>query len=178
MITDDLRSRALAWADDDPDAATATALRDLLERADAGDQDAADELTSAFAGPLTFGTAGLRAALGPGPGRMNRVVVSQAAAGFANWLKAQGHTSGRVLIGYDARYNSDVFAADTAEIMAAAGFEAVLTDAPPPPPVVAGGRNHVGGVAARGGAPAHHPPPPPRSSPSASSTSAASPPSS
>ncbi|MFC6396127.1 phospho-sugar mutase [Luteococcus sanguinis] len=158
MITDDLRSRALAWADDDPDAATATALRDLLERADAGDQDAAEELTSAFAGPLTFGTAGLRAALGPGPGRMNRVVVSQAAAGFANWLKAQGHTSGRVLIGYDARYNSDVFAADTAEIMAAAGFEAVLTDAPTPTPVVAFGIKHFGCVAAVVVTASHNPP--------------------
>ena len=41
------------------------------------------ELTSAFAGPLEFGTAGLRGPVGPGPARMNRVVVTQAAAGFA-----------------------------------------------------------------------------------------------
>jgi hypothetical protein len=31
-----------------------------------------------------------------------------------------------VIIGYDARHNSDIFASDTAEIMAGAGFEALI----------------------------------------------------
>lgn len=158
MLDSDLRAAAEAWADQDPDPATTQALADLVERADADDAEALAELSDAFAGPLTFGTAGLRAALGPGPGRMNRVVVSQAAAGFAAWLKAAGHEGGRVLIGYDARYNSDVFARDTAEIMAAAGFEAWLTDQSTPTPVVAFGIKEFGCVAAVVVTASHNPP--------------------
>ena len=142
-----LRTAIDEWLAEDPDAATRTALTQLAERADAGDDAALAELESAFAGPLTFGTAGLRAALGPGPARMNRVVVSRAAAGLAAWLTARGLGGGTVLIGYDARYNSDVFARDTAEIMAGAGFDAVLTREPIPTPLVAFGITHLGCVA-------------------------------
>ena len=143
-----LRTAIEDWLAEDPDVATHAALTLLAERADAGDEAALAELESAFSGPLTFGTAGLRAALGPGPGRMNRVVVSRAAAGFAAWLTTHGLAGGTVLIGYDARYNSDVFSRDTAEIMSAAGFDAVLTEAPTPTPVVAFGIRHIGCVAA------------------------------
>ena len=138
-LDDALVAQIESWRDQDLDPATALALTELLTQARAGDQAALSELASAFAGPLSFGTAGLRAALGPGPGRMNRVVVSQAAAGFGRWLHSQGHSSGRVLVGHDARYNSDEFAQDTAEILSAAGFEVWLTDGPVPTPVVAFG---------------------------------------
>ncbi|WP_203567373.1 phospho-sugar mutase [Aestuariimicrobium ganziense] len=153
-----LRHQAREWQTADPDPATAAALVGLLDKADAGDQDALAELRDAFAGPLTFGTAGLRAALGPGPNRMNRVVVSQAAAGFARWLRDQGHSGGRVLIGYDARYNSDVFARDTAEIMAGHGFEAMVTDQRTPTPVVGFGIKHFGAAAAVVVTASHNPP--------------------
>ena len=158
MLTDDLRAATDAWQAQDPDASTVTALQNLVAKSDAGDADALAELESAFAGPLTFGTAGLRAAIGPGPGRMNRVVVSQAAAGFAQWLLDRGQSGGKVLIGYDARYKSEEFARDTAEIMAAAGFEALLTDQPTPTPVVAFGIKHFGCVAAVVVTASHNPP--------------------
>ena len=58
-----LRDQLAAWREQDPDVATAAALDDLLARADAGDTAAAAELADAFAGPLEFGTAGLRARL-------------------------------------------------------------------------------------------------------------------
>lgn len=154
----DLYARAEAWRQADPDAATATALAELLDRARSGDGQAHDALADSFSGPLTFGTAGLRAALGPGPARMNRVVVSQAAAGFGQWLSARGRAGGKVLIGYDARYNSEVFARDTAEILQAAGFEALLTDQPTPTPVVAFGIGHFGCVAAVVVTASHNPP--------------------
>lgn len=64
MIEENLRAQLIAWRDSDPDQATAAALDDLLARADDGDAAAEAELVDAFAGPLTFGTAGLRGALG------------------------------------------------------------------------------------------------------------------
>ena len=154
----ELYDRAEAWRAVDPDPATATALGELVTAARGGDEDARAELADAFSGPLTFGTAGLRAKLGAGPARMNRVVVSQAAAGFAQWLQDQGHAGGKVLIGHDARYNSAQFARDTAEIMQAAGFEALLTDQDVPTPVVAFGIQHFGCVAGVVVTASHNPP--------------------
>ena len=155
---DALYAQAEAWREADIDVVTAAALDDVLERARMGDLTAQTTLADSFSGPLTFGTAGLRAALGPGPARMNRVVVSRAAAGFAQWLLAQGKQGGKVLIGYDARYNSDVFARDTAEIMQAAGFEALLTAQSTPTPVVAFGIKHYDCVAAVVVTASHNPP--------------------
>ncbi|HET6529485.1 MAG TPA: phospho-sugar mutase, partial [Actinoplanes sp.] len=90
-----------------------------------------------FSGRLEFGTAGLRGALGPGPRRMNRVVVGQAAAGLARYLLDSGLAGGTVVVGFDARYNSDVFARDTAEVMTGAGLRALLLPRPLPTPVLA-----------------------------------------
>lgn len=146
------------WRAQDPDAATVAALDDLVARAQAGDDEAFAEVVDAFSGPLTFGTAGLRGALGPGPARMNRVVVSRAAAGLAAHLADHGQTGGRVIIGYDARYNSDIFARDTAEILAAAGFEAMILDRPTPTPLVAFGIRHLGCVAGVVVTASHNPP--------------------
>lgn len=147
-----------AWLAEDPDEATRTALSTQLAAARQGDEEAVAAIESAFAGPLTFGTAGLRAALGPGPARMNRVVVQRAAAGFAAWLREHGHEGGTVVIGYDARYNSDVFARDTAEIMAGAGFHALLSDQPIPTPVTAFAIGHHRAVAGVMVTASHNPP--------------------
>ncbi|WP_342371930.1 phospho-sugar mutase [Propioniciclava soli] len=147
-----------AWRDADPDPATATALGNLLEKAAAGDAEASAELADAFSGRLAFGTAGLRAPLGPGPNRMNRVVVSQAAAGLGRWLLDAGHAGEQVLIGYDARYNSDVFARDTAEILAGLGLRPLLTETAVPTPVVAFGIGHLGCVAGVVVTASHNPP--------------------
>jgi len=132
---------ARAWLAEDPDPATAAELSALLDRAESGDTAAADELSDAFDGTLQFGTAGLRGRLGPGSNRMNRVVVARAAAGLAAYLRAHGGT--RVVVGYDARRNSDVFARDTAEIMAAAGIQAMVLPAALPTPVLAFAIRHL-----------------------------------
>ncbi|MCW2811788.1 MAG: phospho-sugar mutase, partial [Friedmanniella sp.] len=141
------RDRVEAWASQVPDPATRRTALDLLARSAAGEAAATTELRDAFTGRLTFGTAGLRAALGPGPNRMNRVVVSQAAAGLARYLREQGMAGGSVVVGFDARHSSDVFARDTAEILAGAGFHALLTAHPVPTPVLAFGIRHLGCVA-------------------------------
>ncbi|HQY99513.1 MAG TPA: phospho-sugar mutase [Propionicimonas sp.] len=157
-MDENLRGRIASWREQDPDVATAAALDDLLAKADAGDAPATAELVDAFAGPLAFGTAGLRGPLGPGPARMNRVVVSQAAAGLAAHLIAQGLDGGRVIVGYDARYNSEVFARDTAEILAGAGLLPLLCSRALPTPVVAFGIRHFDCVAGVVVTASHNPP--------------------
>ena len=85
------------------------------------------------------GTAGLRAEVGAGPLRMNRLVVRQAAAGLADWLLAHvADASHRgVVIGYDARRKSELFALDTAYVLAARGIRSMVFSSVVPTPVLA-----------------------------------------
>ncbi|MEJ5913425.1 phospho-sugar mutase [Pseudokineococcus sp. 1T1Z-3] len=134
------RERAVAWAEADPDPATSEQLRDLLRRSDGGDTEATAELDDAFAGPLAFGTAGLRGRLGPGPNRMNQVVVRRAAAGLARYLREREggpESPPAVVVGYDARHGSHRFALDTVAVLVGAGLAATLLPRPLPTPVLA-----------------------------------------
>lgn len=154
--TTDLLDRARAWAADDPDEATRAELVAAIAAIEGGGDSA--DLSDAFAGTLEFGTAGLRGPLGPGPNRMNRVVVTRAAAGLAAYLHDHGHGRGRVVIGYDARHNSDVFARDTAEVMTGAGLKALVMPRPLPTPIVAFAIRELGCVAGVVVTASHNPP--------------------
>lgn len=152
-------ARAIArWTEQDPDPQTRQQVAELLTAAESGNAQATAELVDAFSARLQFGTAGLRGALGPGPNRMNRVVVGQAAAALASYLLDHGLTGGKVIIGFDARDNSNVFARDTAEIMAGAGFQSMITAGPLPTPVVAFGIRHLGCAAGIVVTASHNPP--------------------
>jgi phosphomannomutase len=157
-LSDDLARAIASWTEQDPDPQTRRQVDDLLTAADSGDARAMAELVDAFSSRLEFGTAGLRGALGPGPNRMNRVVVGQTAAGLATYLLDHGLAGGKVIIGFDARHNSDVFARDTAEIMSGAGFQAMITSGPLPTPVVAFGIHNLGCVAGVVVTASHNPP--------------------
>ncbi|PPB49568.1 phosphomannomutase [Arthrobacter pityocampae] len=136
---DTLLAAADAWSAADPDPRTAEELRTLAGRVRSGDPAAEHELQDSFSGPLLFGTAGLRAALGAGPNRMNRVVVRRAAAGVgAHALDlAAGAYAPRAVVGFDARHNSRIFAEETAAILTAAGIETFLMPRELPTPVLA-----------------------------------------
>ncbi len=196
-------ARARAWMAQDPDADTRAELRALVEAAEAGDAGAADDLADRFATRLAFGTAGLRGALGAGSNRMNRVLVAQAAAGLAAYvreragmpplaadapaaadrppagtsaaaltdapspdaLEAEGpqipgilDDAPIVVIGYDGRRNSDVFARDSAEIFAGAGLRAILLPRLLPTPVLAFAVRHLGAAAGVMVTASHNPP--------------------
>jgi phosphomannomutase len=135
---DRLVARARDWVDADPDPDTRAELSALVDRAEAADGEAGAELASRFEGRLQFGTAGLRGELGAGPMRMNRLVVRQATAGLVRYLRRDlGLDRPRVVVGYDARHKSDVFARDAAAVVTAAGGEALLFTQSTPTPVVA-----------------------------------------
>jgi phosphomannomutase len=161
---DELTARARAWAADDPDPETRAELEALLTAVAAGDDGARTDLEDRFDGTLEFGTAGLRGELGAGSNRMNRVVVTRAAAGLAAYLtehslKEEG--AGRdaaVVIGYDARHNSEVFARDTAEVMTGAGLRALVLPRPLPTPQLAFAIRELGCVAGVMVTASHNPP--------------------
>nr|WP_206068020.1 phospho-sugar mutase [Nonomuraea sp. FMUSA5-5] len=139
---------ARAWLAQDPDPGTRAELSALI---DAGDLAALEER---FGAKLEFGTAGLRGELGAGPNRMNRVTVMRAAAGLAAVLGPGRH----VVIGYDARHKSDVFARDTAAVLTGAGLHASLLPHPLPTPVLAFAVRHLGADAGVTVTASHNPP--------------------
>lgn len=124
------------WLNQDPDLETRAELEQLISQAKANDAKAQAELASRFDGRLQFGTAGLRGRLQAGSMGMNRVLVAQAAGGLAEFLKGYDKEPS-IVLGYDGRKNSDVFARDTAEIMAAAGIKTYLLPRKLPTPVLA-----------------------------------------
>ena len=131
-----LFTTAQNWLNQDPDQETRAELEQLIAEAKAGKADAQVELANRFNGRLQFGTAGLRGRLQAGSMGMNRVLVAQAAGGLAEYLKGYDKEPS-IVIGYDGRKNSDVFARDTAEIMAGAGIKAYLLPRKLPTPVLA-----------------------------------------
>jgi len=153
----ELLDAAQAWVDDDPDHDTRVELGALLARAKAGDQEALADLADRFSGLLEFGTAGLRGALGAGPNRMNRAVVIRTAAGLTAYLK-RSKPDPFVVVGFDARHNSDVFAHDTAAVVVAAGGGASVMPRTLPTPVLAFAIRHLGADAGVIVTASHNPP--------------------
>ncbi|PRY43769.1 phospho-sugar mutase [Umezawaea tangerina] len=135
-LTPALRDAAFRWIADDPDPAARAELQGVLARAMGGAPGAAEELADRMAGPLTFGTAGLRGPVRAGPNGMNRAVVTRTTAGLADWLRAGGHT-GTVFVGRDARHGSEDFCRAAAGVLAAAGFTVRVLPRPLPTPVLA-----------------------------------------
>jgi phosphomannomutase len=140
----ELFERADAWLDAEPDDDIRDELSSLIDAARSGDSAATDDLGARFAGRLQFGTAGLRAAVAAGSMRMNRLVVRQAAAGLGQWLldeQAAGHlphaAERGVVIAHDARRKSDLFAVDTARVLAAMGIRSMLHPGVQATPVLA-----------------------------------------
>jgi phosphomannomutase len=155
-MTDELRARARAWADNDPDPETVREIEALLAAPDPSKTDLADR----FAMSLEFGTAGLRGVLGAGPNRMNRAVVLRTTFGLARHLQATipGAAERGVVIGFDGRRGSRVFAEDAACVLAACGIRAHLFDAFAPTPLTAFAVKHLGAAAGVMVTASHNPP--------------------
>ena len=136
-LTPELRDAAMRWIADDVDQDTKTELQRVLAAAMGGDSSAVADLADRMAGPLAFGTAGLRGAVRAGPNGMNRAVVARTTAGLAAWLDNNGHAGGLVFVGRDARRGSAEFAETAASVLVAAGYQARVLPAPLPTPITA-----------------------------------------
>jgi phosphomannomutase len=134
---DDLKPAVHGWLAHDPDPVTRAEIESLLATEDL------DGLRARFDERLVFGTAGLRGELGAGPNRMNRVVVRMAAAALVHHLQGLGTPRPTIVIGFDARRNSRVFARDTAAVIAAHGGHAIALEGPLPTPVLAFAVRHL-----------------------------------
>jgi phosphomannomutase len=108
--------------------------------------------------PLTFGTAGLRGPMRDGPGGMNTDTVTRATWAVAKVLKDRCLGGSTVVVGRDARHQSDDFAIATAEVLAAEGFSVVLLPDPTPTPVVAFAVRHLRAAAGVQLTASHNPP--------------------
>lgn len=156
-----LLDRARSWLAQDPDPETRSELAALIEAAEAGDEEASAGLADRFSARLAFGTAGLRGELGSGSNRMNRVLVAQAAAGLAAYVVEKAGVDAApptIVVGYDGRRNSRVFAKDSAEIFAGAGLRAVLLPRLLPTPVLAFAVRRLGAAAGVMVTASHNPP--------------------
>ena len=124
---------AREWAEADCDSADRAAILQLIDKSDES------SLASSFGGQLAFGTAGLRAVVGPGPLRMNRAVVRRTTRAVAEHLLARNPDARTqpVVVGYDGRLSSKAFARETVGAMVAAGIPVRYFEEPVATPLVA-----------------------------------------
>ncbi|PNR99071.1 phosphoglucomutase [Petrotoga mexicana DSM 14811] len=98
-------------------------------------KDNEDEIIDRFYKDLEFGTGGLRGIMGVGTNRMNVYTVARATQGFANYLKKYKDFPS-VVIAYDTRNNSDLFAKVAARVLAANNVNVHIFDQVAPTPLL------------------------------------------
>lgn len=118
-LIEEVRKKAKAWLGKDYDEATRNQVQAMLDNPDPTD------LIESFYKDLEFGTGGLRGIMGAGTNRMNKYTVGAATQGLSNYLKKEftDLPEIKVVIGYDCRNNSRVFADISADIFSANGIK-------------------------------------------------------
>src|SRR5690606_22902544 len=139
----ELVTQARTWIDQDPDPETRAELAALVQARALG------ELRARLR-PLCFGTAGLRALEGAGPGRMNLAVVIRSTRGLADHLHRTQFEATHlpVVVGYDARKNSRRYAEAAIAVLVAARINVRYFEVPVPTPLVAYAAREYGAQAA------------------------------
>ncbi len=122
------------------DAETQAEVRRMVESEDK------TELINSFYQNLEFGTGGLRGIMGAGTNRMNIYTVGAATQGLSNYLKKSfaGRGEISVVVGYDCRNNSSLFAQTAANIFSANGIKVYLFEEMRPTPEMSFAIRHLG----------------------------------
>ena len=123
----------LAKAGEDPDL-----IQELEQiKSDAG------QVSDRFYRNLEFGTGGLRGVIGAGTNRMNLYTVRRATQGLADYLNASGLPKS-VAIAHDSRIKGELFAWETARVLAANGITAFLYPRLEPTPALSWAVRYLG----------------------------------
>ncbi len=132
--------KAQKWLTPAYDAETQAEVRRML------DNDDKTELIESFYQDLEFGTGGLRGIMGVGSNRMNIYTVGAATQGLSNYLNRNFKDLPQisVVIGYDCRNNSRLFAEISANIFSANGIKVYLFDDMRPTPEISFAIRHLG----------------------------------
>ena len=119
------------WLDDER-------LNDEARRELNGIKNNKEEIEYSFGAELEFGTAGMRGIIGYGTNKMNVYTVARATQGLSEFIKGLGEEAMQkgVVISYDTRLKSDVFARTAAEVLAANDIKAYLFDDVHPVPML------------------------------------------
>lgn len=153
------------WLDDPACDAFAGELRALVETRNTG------ELEDAFGTLIAFGTGGMRGPMGPGPNRFNTRTVGAAAQSLAQYLLLDDGPDGwhnrnldvragerGVVVAWDTRHNSEVFAEETARVLAANGVPVLVFDGYRPTPALSFVVRELGAAAGVMISASHNPP--------------------
>jgi phosphomannomutase len=149
---------------EDPDPETRAELEALVRRAESGDAAAREDLADRMAGPLEFGTAGLRGRVEAGLARMNRLAVVKATWGLGSHLLDEASRGGLdprsrgVVVAFDGRYSSRGFAEDAAAVLNGLGIPVRLFPDPVPTPLLSFSVPHLGAAAGVALTASHNPP--------------------
>ncbi len=96
-----------------------------------------EQIDEAFAGELSFGTAGIRGIMGVGTNRLNIHIIQKVSLGLAYYLKKEyPNQQIKVAIGYDSRHNSVAFSKATAQVLATYGIKSYIYDRVKPTPML------------------------------------------
>lgn len=139
-LLEQVTAKANEWLDVFFDENTRNEVKALLSK------DDKTGLIDAFYKDLEFGTGGLRGIMGAGSNRMNLYTVGMATQGMANYLNRNFRNLKQisVVVGYDCRNNSRLFAETVANIFSANGIKVYLFDDLRPTPEISFAIRHLG----------------------------------
>jgi len=139
---EEYKQRYLQWLESDKvDEDTKAELRSI--------SDNEDEIKFRFSSYMEFGTGGLRSKMGAGCAMMNIYTVAQSTEGVARAIESLGEDAKNrgVILGYDSRNNSALFARRCAEVLTAHGIKVYLFDELRPTPMLSAGVRYFGCIA-------------------------------
>ncbi len=126
QLSPEIQKRVTEWLTGDYDQKTKDEIKILTEK----------QLNDVFYDYLSFGTGGIRALMDVGTNRLNRYTIQMITQGLANYLHHSFKDDIAVMIGYDNRHNSRLFAEETAKVLAGNNIKAYLLKEMRPTPFV------------------------------------------